>query len=332
MTNQTSTDPSAIVLKNVRLSYPHLFVPRAYQGPGAQAVQSAAKYQTNILIPKTDKENLLLLQNAYKAAIAKVAAAKFGGKVPPDLKKPWYDGDGLTSTGKEPGEECQGHFVLSAKSSAKPPVYLKSTRVVAVEEDVWAASLGNQMDRLGKTLGFAVDNGVPGALAALPREALVDLVEKLSINWLANDGIWFQAVERRFGMGEAKRSNDTCWTRFSPFEAMRIKRLLGLPERGGIPALKQALALRMYAFINEQSIEEQGDHCIIFYMNQCRVQAARQRKGLADYPCKSAGMVEYPTFARAIDPRIRTECVGCPPDPHPQGWFCAWKFTLEENG
>ena len=205
-------------------------------------------------------------------------------------------------------------------------------QAMAVEEEVWTASLGNQMDRLGKTLGFAVDNGVPGALAALPREALVDLVEKLSINWLANDGIWFQAVERRFGMGEAKRCNDTCWTRFSPFEATRIKKLLDLPERGGIPALKQALGLRMYAFINEQSIEEQGDHCIIFYMNQCRVQAARQRKGLADYPCKSAGLVEYPFFARAIDPRIRTECVGCPPDPHPQGWFCAWKFTLEENG
>ena len=87
----------------------------------------------------------------------------------------------------------------------------------------------------------------------------------------------------------------------------------------------------MYAFINEQSIEEQGDNCIIFYMNKCRVQAARQRKGLADYPCKSAGMVEYPFFARAIDPRITTECLGCPPDPHPQGWFCAWKFTLEEG-
>ena len=62
------------------------------------------------------------------------------------------------------------------------------------------------------------------------------------------------------------------------------------------------------------------------------VSVGRQRKGLADYPCKSAGMVEYPFFARAIDPRIRTECVGCPPDPHPQGWFCAWKFTLEEEG
>ncbi len=203
-------------------------------------------------------------------------------------------------------------------------------KALLVENDVWQASMGNQMDRLGKTLGFSTENGIPTALKALPQETLTDLIEKLSINWLANDGIWFQAVEKRFGMGDAKRCNDTCWTRFSPFEAARIKSLLHLPEKGGIPALKEALALRMYAFINEQSIEEVDEHCIIFYMKNCRVQAARKRKGLPDYPCKSAGMVEYPTFAQTIDSRIATECIGCPPDEHPDTWFCAWKFTLKE--
>ncbi len=107
-----------------------------------------------------------------------------------------------------------------------------------------------------------------------------------------------------------------------------IKKLLGLPDNGGIPALKKALAFRMYALINDQSIEDVDDNCIIFRMNDCRVQAARKRKGLPDYPCKSAGVVEYPRFAETLDPRIRTECVGCPPDEHPDEWFCAWKFTL----
>ena len=68
---------------------------------------------------------------------------------------------------------------------------------------------------------------------------------------------------------------------------------------------------------------------LIFEMNECRVQTARIRKGLEDYPCKSVGMVEYPAFARTIDPRLVTECLGCPPDPHPKEWFCAWRFTLE---
>ena len=201
-------------------------------------------------------------------------------------------------------------------------------KALAVEEDVWSASLGNQVQRLGKTLDFPVENGIPAVLNGFSKETLIDLLEKLGVNWLANDGIWFQAVERRFGMNDAKRCNDSCWTRYSPFEAERIKKILKLPENGGIPALHKALAFRMYALINEQSVERVDDSCIIFRMNKCRVQAARKRRGLEDYPCKSVGLVEYPYFASAIDKRIQTECIGCPPDPHPEGWFCAWKFTL----
>ncbi|QTA79316.1 Uncharacterized protein dnl_15740 [Desulfonema limicola] len=197
-----------------------------------------------------------------------------------------------------------------------------------VEQNVWDMSFSNQLNRIGKTLGFPVDKGVPEFIKSLPRQTLIDLIEKIGINWLANDGIWFQAVEKKHGMIDAKRCNDTCWTRFSPFEAYRIKKLLELPDNGGINALKKALAFRMYAFINEQIIEDIDENCIIFRMQNCRVQAARKRKGLPDYPCKSAGMVEYPYFARTIDNRIQTECIGCPPDEHPEEWFCAWKFFI----
>jgi len=202
-------------------------------------------------------------------------------------------------------------------------------KAMEIENKVWDVSLGNQIRRLSKTLGFELDNGVPSALKNLSRESLVDLLEKLGVNWLANDGIWFQAVEKEFGMHDAKRCNDTCWTRYSPFEAERIKDLLGLPDNGGLSALKQALAFRMYAMINKQSIHDVDDDSFIFQMNECRVQNARKRKGLPDYPCKSAGLVEYPYFAAAIDSRITTECIGCPPDEHPEEWFCAWKFTLK---
>jgi len=199
------------------------------------------------------------------------------------------------------------------------------------EQAVWDASFGNQITRLGKILGFPVEDGIPVFLKSMDRQIALDLLKNLAVNWLANDGIWFQAVENRMGMNDAKRCNDSCWTRYSPYEAARIKQLLDLPANGGLAALEKALAFRMYALINEQSVEKPDDHTLVFYMNNCRVQAARKRKGLPDYPCKSAGLVEYPYFAAAIDPRIRTECVGCPPDEHPDDWFCAWKFTLEEG-
>ncbi|WP_242652580.1 DUF6125 family protein [Desulfofarcimen acetoxidans] len=52
---------------------------------------------------------------------------------------------------------------------------------------------------------------------------------------------------------------------------------------------------------------------------------------MEDYPCKSAGLVEYKQFARSVDSRIKTECIGCPLDAHPEEWFCAWRFTLVEE-
>jgi hypothetical protein len=188
-----------------------------------------------------------------------------------------------------------------------------------------------QLKRLSKTLGFGMTDGIPDALLALSDEKMGDLLESISLNWLAGDGVWFQAVEFAHGMNDAKRCNDSCWAHFSPFEASAVKRFLGLSEKPGLEGLKAALKFRMYARINEQSIVDEEENSFVFQMNKCRVQAARQRKNLDDYPCKSAGLVEYPSFAQAIDPRIKTECIGCPPDAHPQEWYCAWKFSMEPD-
>jgi hypothetical protein len=186
------------------------------------------------------------------------------------------------------------------------------------------------LKRLSGLFGFEVEDGVPRAIKNLSKEKLIEAIDAVAVNWLADDGVWFQTVEKHYDMDYAKRCNDTCWSRFSPYEAFRIKKLLGLPESPGLEGLKTALGFRMYARINKQAIEEIDETGFIFRMIDCRVQSARKRKGLPDYPCKSVGMVEYPFFASSIDRRIVTECVGCPPDHHPENWYCAWKFTLKE--
>jgi hypothetical protein len=156
-------------------------------------------------------------------------------------------------------------------------------------------------------------------------------MDSVAVNWLANDGVWFQAVEFSSGMNDAKRCNDSCWAQFSPFEAWSIKKFLNLPEKPGLDGLKKALNFRVYARINTQSIVEEGPDSFVFQMNECRVQSARKRKGLDDYPCKSAGLVEYTYFAGAVDSEIHTECIGCPPDDHPEEWYCAWRFKIEKD-
>jgi hypothetical protein len=163
----------------------------------------------------------------------------------------------------------------------------------------------------------------------LPRKKLIELMTNFAKNWLAHDGLWFQAVERRRGMDEAIEADTEAWERFSPIEAARIKRLLGLSERPGLDGLEQALEYRLYAVLNRQSSVREGDR-LKFYMNECRVQSARQRKGLPDFPCRPVGMVEYTRFAEAIDPRIRTRCIACPPDEHPDEYYCGWEFWVED--
>jgi len=194
---------------------------------------------------------------------------------------------------------------------------------------VYKQSYDIQIKRLAKTFNAELnEDNLPTFLINMPQQQQLNLLEGLSINWLANDGVWFQAVEKSKGMLEAKRCNDSCWANFSPFEAKSIKAYLNLPENGGLSALKQALNFRLYAFINKQSIEIENENSFIFYMNECRVQVARNRKGMEDYPCKSAGLIEYSSFAEAIDSRIKTECISCPPDKHPNNYYCAWRFII----
>jgi len=162
----------------------------------------------------------------------------------------------------------------------------------------------------------------------LSKEQLHELLIDFAKRWLAHDGLWFQAVEGAHGMEEAIRLDAAAWERFTVLEARRIMNFLGLREGGGLAALKKALSCRLYRFVNEQEFLEPEKGILIFRMNNCRVQAARKRKNLPDFPCKPVGLVEYSGFARTIDPRIETRCLACPPDPHPEEYYCAWEFRI----
>ncbi len=192
-------------------------------------------------------------------------------------------------------------------------------------------SVAIQMKRLAGVLDFDIRDGLPAGLLDMADEAKTELMTAVAKNWLVNDGVWFQSLEFDMGMNDAKRCNDSCWAQFSPYEAYAIKKFLNLTDDCGLDGLKKALGFRMYAMINKQSIVDETENSFVFRMNECRVQMARKRKNLDDYPCKSGGMVEYTYFAAAVDKRIKTECIGCPPDSHPEEWFCAWRFSIEET-
>ena len=167
-------------------------------------------------------------------------------------------------------------------------------------------------------------------IGELGKDDLLKLIEIYSKNWLAMDGVWFQSVERKFGMDEAIEHDENAWRSFTVIEANRIKDFLNLPEQAGIDGLKRALAFRMYANINEDEIIIK-DNVLIYRTLDCRVQNARKRKGMQFHPCKSVGIIEYANFAKTIDNRFECEAISCYPDVTDDTCNCAWKFTLLDD-
>jgi len=167
-------------------------------------------------------------------------------------------------------------------------------------------------------------------LKELSKDKLIGMLDDFAKNWLAHDGLWFQAVEHDFGMEAAIKCDTDAWKKFTVIEAKRIMKRHNIPENGGLEGLKKALGFRLYSRLNIQSFINETDNSFEFQMNDCRVQSARKRHGLPDFPCKSVGLVEYAEFAKTIDPRIKTICIACPPDKHPDEYYCAWKFYIND--
>ncbi len=65
-------------------------------------------------------------------------------------------------------------------------------------------------------------------LEEMTKEQLIRVVIDDAKNWLAHDGLWFQAVEAAHGMDAAIEADRAAWERFTVIEARRIMDRLGM--------------------------------------------------------------------------------------------------------
>ncbi|NBI80854.1 DUF2815 family protein [Clostridiaceae bacterium] len=99
-----------------RLSYCNLTTPRAAQQGGEP------KYSVTLLIPKTDVATKADIDAAIQAAANEALSKVWNGARPPQLRVPIYDGDGVRPSGVPFGDECKGHWVMTASTKNKPQV------------------------------------------------------------------------------------------------------------------------------------------------------------------------------------------------------------------
>jgi len=77
------------------------------------------EFSTQVLVPKSDTETISALKAAAKAALV----AKFGDKIPKNVRNPLRDGDTETKSDGSPlGAEYAGCYFFNTKSNQKPSI------------------------------------------------------------------------------------------------------------------------------------------------------------------------------------------------------------------
>ena len=99
-----------VITNKVRASFVHVFEPQSVNG-------SEPKYSCSFIIPKSDTETIAAIRAAIEQA-KQDGVAKFGGKIPPNLKLPLRDGD-IDRPDDPNYADC---FFVNANSKEKPGV------------------------------------------------------------------------------------------------------------------------------------------------------------------------------------------------------------------
>ncbi len=126
MTNQETK----VVTGEVRFSYLSVWEPKSING-------SEPKYSVSLLIPKSDTATLKAINKAIEAA-KQNGIAKFGGKLPANLKLPLRDGDAE----REDDPIYAGHYYVNANCKTPPGLVYKNGQHIIDSTELYSGCYG----------------------------------------------------------------------------------------------------------------------------------------------------------------------------------------------
>lgn len=142
---------SKVVTGVVRLSYAHVWEPASING-------GDEKYSVSLIIPKSDTKTVKAIQDAVEQA-KQDGKAKFGGKIPANLKLPLRDGDI-----ERPDDEAYADsYFINANSKEHPQIVDKNVQPILDKNEVYSGCYA----RVSITLYAFNSNGNRGIACGL---------------------------------------------------------------------------------------------------------------------------------------------------------------------
>jgi hypothetical protein len=112
-------------------------------------------------------------------------------------------------------------------------------------------------------------------------------------------------------------------------EVRRLIKTMGVSGED-IPSFMHALRSCCWSLDTETKEIEVEENRGVYRNTKCRVQTRRAEKGLSEFPCKGVRYNWLKLFAQELNPKIKVNCLTCPPDDHPDNLWCEWEFVMED--
>ncbi len=165
-------------------------------------------------------------------------------------------------------------------------------------------------------------------LAKMPMERLLDFFFLQIRNLWRVDGLYFLGMEEKFGTEAATEIDAGVWEIMAKIEAKSLQKMFQIGENPDITTIIELLRKSSWALDQPFKTIEVSNNRAILTIDKCRTQETRLKKGLGEFPCKKVRFGYLKNFAKTLNPKVRVNCLVCPPDKHPKDLWCKWEFTL----
>lgn len=120
-----------VITGKVKFSYANVWEPKAINEG------DTPKYSVSILIPKTDTATIKKIERAIETA-KQEGKAKWGGKIPTNLKMPLRDGD----EDRPDDENYVGHYFINANSTSAPGIVDAAVNKIMDRDEFYSGCYG----------------------------------------------------------------------------------------------------------------------------------------------------------------------------------------------